>query len=476
MRPRRVAPRAGGVRLGAVILALGVLAWGCGGGRGLDPRTARFPGPEHRSPPLVEAVLSGGAPVFLLEDRAVPLVRVYAVFRGGSLYDPAARAGLAAVASLTWRTGGAGELSPEAVDEALEDRAIALDLGMGRESGWATLSVLPGDLERGLELLSLLLFEPAFAEERFAWAVGQVGEGIRRETDSPRELAFRELRRGLYPGHPRGVVPTLETIGRVTRDDVVGLHRRLLGEGAWALGAVGDFEGSELLGRLEARLGSLPGSGGGFPPVPVPAEPEPRTVLVPRPLPQATVLWARLGPGRLSPDFHPLDLADHLLGSGGFSSRLMRDVRSDRGLAYSVGSFYQALPDFGVLGVHAATRVAAVGQVVDLLRSIPREASREGFPDEEVAAAREALVNRHVFRYEDPASVVRERLGLLLDGLPPDLPARYPEGVQAVEARAASAAAAAFDLDAGVLVVVGDVDPTDPRWAGRGPVEVVTVP
>ncbi len=458
----------------AVAAALG--AWGCAGPRGLDPRTARFPAPELRPPELAEARLSGGAPVFLLEDHDVPLVRVYVSFRGGSLYDPPEQAGLAEVAALAWRTGGAGDLSPEAFDQALEERAIDLGLGLGRDTGWASLSALPGDLDRGLELLAALVNAPAFREERVAWAASQAGERIRREADDPQDLAFRELRRALYPGHPRGVIPTLETVSRVTREGAVDLHRRLLRDGAWAFGVVGDFAPGPLLASLEAHFGALPAEGAGFPPVPLPPEPEARTVLVPRALPQASVVWARLGPSRTAPEFYALDVADHLLGSGGFQSRLVREVRSDRGLAYSVGSFYQALPRFGVVGLHAGTRVETLGQVLELLGAVPREVAQEGFGAGEVSRAQEALVNRHVFRYEDPANTVRERLSLLFDGLPPDLPARYPGVIQGVGPAEVQAAVRAFDLAAGVLVVVGAVDPADPDWARRGPVEVVTTP
>lgn len=469
-RPRRVAALLAGA------LACLAAAAGCAAHRAFDPRTARFPAVSFRLPPVAEATLSGGARVFLVEDRDVPLVRLYATFRGGSLHDPAELAGLAEVTALAWRTGGAGSLSPEAFDEALEARAIELRLGFGRDTGWATLSALPGDLDRGLELLASLLAEPAFREDRVAWAAAQVQERIRREADSPRDLAFRELRRALYPGHPRGLVATLETVGRVGRQDATALHRRIVEEGAWAFGAAGDFDPAELLVQLERRLGFLPGDGAGFSPPPPPQEPAPVTVLVPRPLPQATLVWARLGPARTAPEFHDLDVADHVLGSGGFQSLLMREIRSNQGLAYSVGSFYQALPDFGVLGMSASTRLESAGRVVELLGAIPREALASGLPRGDVEQAREALVNRHVFRYEDPADTVRERLALLFDGLPADLPARYVEGVRAVTPAGATAALGAFDLGAGVLVVVGGVDPADPAWGRRGPVRVVTAP
>ncbi|MHB8764433.1 MAG: M16 family metallopeptidase, partial [Deferrisomatales bacterium] len=309
----------------ALALALTLALTGCLGGRGFDPRAARFPLLAVTPPVPSEARLAGGVPVYLLEDRDVPLVRVYLAFRGGSLYDPSDLAGLADVTELAWRTGGAGGLSPEEVDDALDGRGMELGVSLGRETGWITLSCLPGDLADGLDLLARVVLAPAFREDRVGWARSQVAEQLRREGDDPQRLAFRELRRALYPGHPRGVIPTPETAGRVERAHVVDLHRRLVSGGAWLVGAVGDFDRAELLRELAARFGGLPGDGGEFLPLPAPAEPEPRTVLVRRPLPQVTLVWARLGPGRAEPGFYALDLADHVLGSGGFQSRLVRE-------------------------------------------------------------------------------------------------------------------------------------------------------
>ncbi|MHB8766676.1 MAG: M16 family metallopeptidase, partial [Deferrisomatales bacterium] len=158
----------------------------------------------------------------------------------------------------------------------------------------------------------------------------------------------------------------------------------------------------------------------------------------------------------------------------GFQSRLVREIRSNRGLAYSVGSFYQALPGFGVVGVQATTKRESAAQVLGLLRSVPEEAARGGVAPDELEAGRQALVTRHAFRYEDPAAAVRERLALRLDGLALDLPAQYPGRIDAVTpAEVASALGGPFASPGGITVVVGDVDPADPAWAGRGAVEVV---
>jgi predicted Zn-dependent peptidase len=442
-----------------------LLLLGCATTRPLDPRSFHPPPLRFEPPEPRQAQLSGGARVFLLEDHDVPLVRVYLSFRGGSVYDPPDKAGLAQVAALAWRTGGTRSLSPEAVDEGIESRALEVNLSLGRDKGWASLSALTGDLDEGLSRLAEILLHPAFREDRVAWAATQVAERIRREADDPESLAFRELRRALYRGHPRGVIATQESVGEVTRDDVVGLHRRLLEEGAWVIGAVGDFDPDALLGTLERLLGRLPGAGGGFPPLPPPAEPEPRLVVIPKPLPQSTVVWARFGPKRTAPEFYALDLADYLLGGSGFQSILMREIRSDRGLAYSVGSFYDAYPEFGVLGLRAATKKESTAEVLTLLRSLADRAAVEGFPGGDVAEAKEALANRHVFRYVDPANAVQEAMSLRLDGLPADLPSVYlPRMLALTPDQVAAASRAYYRSGPGIAVIVGDVNPKDPAF------------
>ncbi|GAB6062106.1 MULTISPECIES: M16 family metallopeptidase [Deferrisoma] len=461
--------------LRALALAVGILTLAaCAGRRPLDPRTAVYPPPRL---PEIEVqggrLAPGGAEWFWVEDHDVPLIRLYLAVRGGEVYDPPELAGLARVASLAWRTGGAGDLDPEAFDRALENRGMDLSVHLGRDKGWITLTVLPEDLDRGLDLLAKLLWEPALRADRVDWAKAQVAEALRREADEPQSLGFREMRRALFRGHPRGRVPTEETVGRIGRDDLVEIHRRLVSEGTWALGAVGDFEPEDLRERLAARFGRLPGRGGAFPLLTPPAEPQPTVVIVPKALPQTTVIWARIGPARLSEDFAALEVCDHVLGSGGFTARLVREIRSNRGLAYSVGSFYQALPRFGVLGAYGLTKTQSAGEVVDLMRAEIRNLA-DGITAAEVEEARRSLVTRHVFRYDDPANLVRDRLENLLDGLPLDLGERYPDEVAAVTLDAARRAARShLDPARGVWVLVGDLDPADPRWGRMGAVEVV---
>jgi zinc protease len=210
--------------------------------------------------------------------------------------------------------------------------------------------------------------------------------------------------------------------------------------------------------------------------LPAPSEPEPRIFLVRKLLPQSTIVWARLGPARTDPRFYPLDMADYVVGSGGFQARLVREIRSNRGLAYSVGSFYEALPDFGVLGAFAQTKVESTLEVTDLMRELLAQVAASGLEAAEVERAKEALINRHVFRYQDPANAVRDQMRLSLDGLPSDLPASFPARIAAVSPReVAEATRASYDPSLGITVVVGDLAPDHPHWRRGPPVTAVDV-
>ncbi|TLN08179.1 insulinase family protein, partial [bacterium] len=259
------------------LIALALL--GCAAKKPLEPRSATFGPLKFTPPPISEKVLSGGAKVFLLEDHEIPLVRVFFSFRGGAVYDPPDLAGISSVTAMAWRSGGtlahpAGEL-----DDLLEDRAIDLGLSIGRQSGTVTLSALKEDLEAGLGFARELIFTPAFDEGRWKVAVKRAKSDILREEEDVEALAFREFRRAMYRGTPRGVTPTLKTVDAMKREDSIGYRERLVSDSGWVVGVAGDFDPARIMALLEENFGKLPGEGGSFQPLLPPPTPEPQIVV-----------------------------------------------------------------------------------------------------------------------------------------------------------------------------------------------------
>jgi zinc protease len=442
------------------------LVSGCAGGKKLDPRTATFPVPDFTPPAIIEETLSGGAKLFLLPDRDVPLVRVYMSFRGGAIFDPPEKAGLSQVAGMAWRNGGTLARTPCEFDDLVDSLAMEIDLSLGRQTGAAHLDVLSRDLETGLDLLSELVFTPAFSEERLDLALEQAKGAILREEENPEALVFREFRRAMYRGTPRGVVPTVATVEAITREDAQKLHGELLKNSAWVIGVVGDFDPKEMKVLLEKRFGSLPGEGPSFIPPPMPVEPEPTMIVVPGKAGQATLLWADLAPSLESPQKTPLDVADYLLGGGGFQSRLMRRIRTDEGLCYSVSSFYSPFREFGVVGVSGQTSSQNLPKVWEIMAEEMKALGSAGVSGEELSRAKESMANSQIFRYRDNASILQRRMGLSLAGLPPDLAEKQFEELKATGREAVQEASKVYRPDSGILVIVGEVDEKNEVFRG----------
>lgn len=460
MRPRSV--------ISLLLFAFIAAACAGAGQTRLDPRAATFGPPAFNAPVVAESALSGGAKLYTLEDHDVGLIRLQLAFAGGEVHDPAGKEGLSSITGAVWRSGGTKTHPAQEFDELLEARGIEIGLSLGRESGRATMSLLPRDLDYGLDLLAELLFEPAFSADRFDWAVKGAKASIRREEDDPDSLAFREMRKILYADHPRGRRATEETVGALKREDALELREALVASSAWVVGAVGDFDPAALAAKLEKRFGRLKFERTerfANPPKPKPSQPT--IVFVKKKLPQSTILWAGFAPAILSPERVGIEVADFVLGGGGFQSRLSRKVRVERGLAYTVGSFYTPLEEFGVVGASAATATASAGEVFALMRGEIDRAGDAPFLPTEVEEAKKTEVNRYIFRFRDPMDLVAERMGLALRGLAPDLVERYYRELAAVSPEsAASAAKRVYNAETGVWVVVGDHAEDDKAFDG----------
>jgi zinc protease len=189
------------------------------------PREMTFPPLTFTPPKATRHLLDNGMVVYLLEDPELPLIRLSALIRAGSVYDPPGQAGLAQVAAAAQRDGGTPDQSPAQVNEALDSIAARLEFSMGRESGTASLSVPKKDFPAALTIFAGLLARPAFDPAQFELARQKEIEALRRSNDSAEEIAYREFRKVLFAGNPRGQVPTLESLQGIQREDLLAFHQ-----------------------------------------------------------------------------------------------------------------------------------------------------------------------------------------------------------------------------------------------------------
>ena len=411
------------------LLALGLLIGPAGAADMVqtDPRQMQFDPVQFTPPDPDRVVLENGMVVYLLEDHELPLVTITAAMRTGAWLDPADKVGLAALAGATMRTGGTKRMTAEQVDEELEQLAAVISVGIGTESGSAMLDVLKKDVNRGLQIFADILMTPAFDAKRVELARLQSIEGIRRRQDQPQSIAGREFAKLLYGAdHPYARESTVESITRITPEEIRAFHARTVHPNGIILGVTGDFETKSMLALLRETFGPWPK--GDVPQIvlpPMTAEAESNGKKIVRFVGKGTT-QTHLRAGHLSlkeddPDYPALSLLNDILGGSSFRSRLFNDVRTKRGLAYSVGSSLRAgVREQGVWLLRAETKLSSTQEVISRLMVNVEQLQSQPVTDDELKEAKEAFVNSFVFSFANPSAIVSRLIGLEYDGLPKD--------------------------------------------------------
>ncbi|THJ09376.1 MAG: insulinase family protein [Nitrospira sp. CG24C] len=470
------------------IVALGMLAMmmlvpmmsACAGNPTLgDPRQMTFKTVEFTPPDADRVVLNNGMAVYLLEDHELPLVSITATMRTGSWLDPAEKIGLASLTGSTMRTGGGGGLSAERVDGDLEQFAGAVGISIGRQSGSASLDVLSKDMKRGLQIFAGLIRTPAFEPARVELAKLQAIEGIRRRQDNAGSIAGREFGKLLYGAdHPSARESSIESISRITRDDLVAFHRKTIHPNGMMLGVTGDFDKSAILALLRDIFGDW--EKGEVPvlaiaDVPQSQSAKPVVRFVNKDTSQTHLRIGHLSIKEQDPDYVALAIANDILGGSSFRSRLFNDVRTKRGLAYSVGSrLNSGVHDQGVWLMRAETKLLSTQEVTARFVANMERMRTELVTDSELAEAKEAYVNSFVFSFASSSAIVGRQMELEYDGLPKDFLQQLRARVIALTKEEILAAAKKhFNPERLTIVAVGSGEALPKLLSGFGEVKEI---
>lgn len=468
--------------IAALLLLSVVTAWAGDLALG-DPRKMTFKPVEFAPPEPDRVVLDNGMVVYLLEDHELPLISLSATMRTGGWLEPADKIGLAGLTGSVMRTGGGGGLTAEQVDEELEQFAGDISISMGRQAASASLDVLSKDLKRGLQIFAGLIRTPAFEPARVDVAKLQAIEGIRRRQDNPGSIVSREFVKLLYgPEHPSARESTIELIKKITRDDLVSFHQRTVHPNGIILGVTGDFEKTEMLALLRATFGDW--KKGDVPELKIADVPESAGAhsivrFVKKDTSQTHLRVGHLTLKENDPDYVSLAIANDILGGSSFRSRLFNDVRTKRGLAYSVGSRLNAgVHDQGVWLMRAETKLPSTEEVISRFVANMQRMRTELVTDEELAEAKEAYVNSFVFSFTSPAAIVNRFIDLEYDGLPKDFLQQLRARVVALSKEDLLAAAKKhFHPDRLTIVAVGPGEALAKLLSGFGEVkEIKLVP
>lgn len=402
-----------------------------------DYRDLEYPPLPDFSIPAPEIYeLANGMKIFLMEDHELPLVTVTARIRTGSLWEPAAKTGLAAIAGAVQRTGGTRSMTGDEIDDFLEARAASVETGIGATVGSATMDCLVEDFDDVLAVFVEVLRYPEFAQDKLDVAKVQANSQIARRNDDIGGITSREFSRLMYgPETALGRLREYATIAAIEREDLIAWHTRFYHPGNVYLGVVGDFAPAAMKRKLEAAFGGwAPGPTADLPAVDYRAENPPGVFFVEKTdVTQAAVRLGHLGIKIDNPDYFAATVLNEVM-SGGFSGRLMREIRSTKGLAYGVsGGVGASFLYPGVTGFGLQTKSESVAEAVDALYEELEDVRGPRPPSaEELARAKETILNSFIFNYASKGQVLGQQMLYAYYGLPGDFLERYRENIEKV--------------------------------------------
>ncbi len=395
--------------------------------------------PEVRfAPPQAHHEEIRGVPVYYVQDGALPLVTFYAAFKGG--VRRLSRDYFAAASALPglMRTGGTAALPPDSVDGRIELLALSMSFGQGGGSVSSWVNTLSDNLDEAASLWTDMLRRPRFDSAQVALWRGAELERVRRRRDDPASLAFGLFNRIMYGSHPVGWQMTPADL---KPDDLTGeklrfVHEAMICPDNMMLGVIGDVDRKRARALVEEMLDGWPPCSGGLREDPVPDIREgPGVFVLHREIQQSVVVLAHATSVRQGDRdaYFASRIGNAILGASGFSSRLVNEVRTRHGLAYTASSLWTVSQKHdGLVGALTRTKpestLAATRLMLEVIQSM-----RSAPPfDHEISHAVAEVENGFVFNFQSPFQIVARRMAYRSLGLGEDWLQRYLDGIRQV--------------------------------------------
>ncbi|BBK39703.1 peptidase M16 [Allostella sp. ATCC 35155] len=423
------------------------------------------PAPNAPKLPEIQRVVSpGGIEAWFLPDRSLPILAITLAFPGGTAQD---RKGKEGETDLTAQvmTEGAGDLDAEAFRARLEDLATNLSISAGRDAVTVSFRTLTRYREEALGLLRLALVQPRLAADALERARERQLSAIARAATSPGEIARDLWWRTAFADHAYGHTGdgTPASIAGIGPEDLRTVWRSQITRADVKIGVVGDIAADQLAPLLDALLGALPAKGDLTAVPEVSASSGGDVLVVRRQQSQSVVVFGGPGLRRSDPDFETAHLVNYILGGGGFSARLMREVREKAGLAYSVSTGLGTLEATGVVQGSVGTANAAVARSIAMIRSEFGRMASEGPTAAELENAKRSVIDSFALNLDSTGRIAGFLVNLQRDGLGIDyLKTRAERFLRVTLADAKRVAGRVFDPDRLLFVAVGEPENLKP--------------
>jgi len=377
-------------------------------------------GPAHAM--KIQTIKSpGGIEAWLVEEHAVPMMAMRFAFEGGSSQDPTGNEGLANFLS-AMLDEGAGDLKSREFQERMEEISMRMRYEDSKDAFYGNFETLTANRDEAAKLLKLALNTPRFDTDAVERIRQQLQAALAYAARNPEKVALNEWYAVAFEGHPyaRPSAGTEETVAKITGDDLEGYRKRIFAKDTLKVVAVGDINAEQLGALLDEVFGDLPATADLVAVSKTSPVAGGRQKVVEMNVPQSVAVFGLGAMERKDPDFIPTFVLNHILGGGGFASKLMEEVREKRGLAYSVYTYVYPYQHTSIFSGSVATRNEAIGESLDVIREEFKQMAENGPTQTELDNAKKYLIGSYPLRFDTNAKIASQLLGLRMDDFGPE--------------------------------------------------------
>ena len=382
---------------------------------------------------IQEVKSPGGITAWLVEEHSVPLIALRYAFDGGNAQDPEGKEGLANFLA-SMMDEGAGDLNAKQFQERMEEIAMRMGFDDARDAFYGSFETLTENRDKAVALLALALNKPRFDTDAVDRIRGQLVAGLIHAARDPDRVASETWAATAFAGHPYGrpANGTLESIKKITREDLAALRTRMFAKDTLSVVVVGDIDAQTLAGMLDQVFGGLPAKAKLTPVAQVIPKAAEKLKVVEMAVPQSVARFGLPAMPRKDKDFLPAFVLNQIVGGGVMSSRLWEEVREKRGLAYSVYTSVQPFKHTSVFAGGVATKNEEIGQSLELINAELKRIAADGPTEAELANAKSYLIGSFALRFDTNAKIANQLLWVLQEDLGKDYVDRRNSEIEAV--------------------------------------------
>jgi zinc protease len=383
---------------------------------------------------IKRSTLSNGAILLVSEQHQLPMVTMAIAFDAGSRRDPKGKEGLAELTADSL-TEGTKELSSEELNQKIDFMGSSLGVSAGQDYADASFTSLSKYSNDTLHLLATVLTSPALKDKEVIRKRNEQVDSIKSDNEQPGYVAEREFSKQLFGDTPYGHPPegTVESVQKLKPTDVRNFYKQYYKTTGAIISVVGDINADQIKASLEKELAGLEGT--------VPPQDAPPTPTVPpgvrvtkldRNVTQANLVLGFGGVARSDPDFYRLQVMNYIFGGGSFASRLMKEVRSKHGLAYSISSGFETGKFPGSFRIVLQTKNQSANQAIQMVLQQMHEIQDSPVSDDEIDGAKKFLVGSFPLKIDKQSSIASFLVQIEFYGLGLDYADKYPGLVNSV--------------------------------------------